>query len=337
VQPLKAFAAIAIAEQLSPGVIAAGALLMSAALAVLAFSGAMDRIYRLIPVPVVRGIQAGLAYLLIKGALKLFDKPIAPADTHGWLGASLHPVPLLLFVVAGLAVLLLLSRKPVFPASVAVLGIGIAVGVALGRGSLDALDFGPAGFTSALPHADDFAKAATVLLVAQLPLTIANSVVATADAVKVYFPDRTMLATPKRISLSIALSNLWAGFFHGLPVCHGCGGLTAHYRLGARTQYATTLTGVTLIVIAVAFGATALMIRSLVPLPFFGILLLFVGFQHIILAMQVERRFDLSFVALGGLLAVVFDGNLAYSGLATLAAYVLYYQVARRGLEPRPA
>src|SRR3990172_9816110 len=87
VQPLKAFAAIAIAEQLSPDVIAAGALLMSLSLAVLALSGAMDRIYAWVPLPAVRGIQLGLAYLLIKGALKLFDKPLAPPGTHGWLGS----------------------------------------------------------------------------------------------------------------------------------------------------------------------------------------------------------------------------------------------------------
>ena len=323
VQPLKAFAAIAIAEQLSPGVIAAGALLMSLSLAVLALSGAMDRIYAWLPLPVVRGIQLGLAYLLLKGALKLFDKPIAPPGTHGWLGSPLDLMPLVLFAGAGLLVLVLFTKRPLFPASVLVLGVGVVAGIVLGRGSSSALDFGPVGLSASFPHGGDFVTAAKVLLVAQLPLTIANSVVSTADAVKTYFPARSSVATPKRISLSIAIANLWAGFFHGLPVCHGSGGLTAHYRLGARSQMATTLTGVTLITIALAFGATALLVRTIVPFPFFGILLLFVGLQHALLATQVERRFDLSFVALGGLLAVVFDGNLAYSGLATLVVYFI--------------
>jgi hypothetical protein len=141
--------------------------------------------------------------------------------------------------------------------------------------------------------------------------------------VKAYFPSRAQTATPKRVSLSIAAANLWAGFFHGLPVCHGSGGLTAHYKLGARTQMATTVTGVALIAVAIAFGATALLVRSIIPFPFFGILLLFVGLQHVLLAARVERALDLSFVALGGVLAVAFDGNLAYSGLATLAAYIV--------------
>ncbi len=323
VQPLKAFAAIAVAEQLSPGVIAAGALLMSLSLAILALSGAMDRIYAWVPVPVVRGIQLGLAYLLIKGALKLFDKPIAPAGTHGWLGSPLDLIPLALFAGAGILVLVLFTKRPLAPASLVVLGVGVGAGLVLGRGSASALEFGPVGLTRSFPHGGEFVTAAKVLLVAQLPLTIANSVVATADAVKTYFPDRSSVATPRRISLSIAVANLWAGFFHGLPVCHGSGGLTAHYRLGARSQMATTVTGITLIAIALAFGATALMVRSVVPFPFFGVLLLFVGLQHVLLAANVERRFDLSFVALGGLLAVVFDGNLAYSGLVTLAVYLI--------------
>jgi SulP family sulfate permease len=324
VQPLKAFAAIAVAEQLSPGVIAAGALLMSLSLAILALSGAMDRIYAWVPVPVVRGIQLGLAYLLIKGALKLFDKPIAPAGTHGWLGSPLDLIPLALFAGAGILVLVLFTKRPLAPASLVVLGVGVGAGLVLGRGSASALAFGPVGLTASFPHGGEFVTATKVLLVAQLPLTIANSVVATADAVKTYFPDRSSVATPRRISLSIAVANLWAGFFHGLPVCHGSGGLTAHYRLGARSQMATTVTGITLITIALAFGATALMVRSVVAFPFFGILLLFVGLQHVLLAANVERRFDLSFVALGGLLAVVFDGNLAYSGLVTLAVYLIF-------------
>jgi MFS superfamily sulfate permease-like transporter len=330
VQPLKAFAAIAVAEQLSPEVIAAGALLMSAALAVLAATGAIDRIYQLVPVPVVRGIQLGLAYLLIKGALGLFDHPIAVSGEHGSLGTPLEALPLALFAGAGILVLVLLTRRPVLPASIALLGLGIAVGVALGRGSLDMLAFGPVGFAPSVPHGGDFATAATVLVVAQLPLTIANSVIATSDAAKVYFPEQGVTATPKRLSMSIALGNLWAGFFHGLPVCHGSGGLTAHYRLGARSQTATTIVGVTLIVVALAFGATSLMLRSVVPLPFFGVLLLFVGIQHVVLATKVERSADLLFVALGGVLAVAFDGNLAYSGLATLAVYLLYTRAPLR-------
>src|SRR5215218_11069646 len=58
VQPLKAFAAAAIALKLEPDVIAAGALLMSASMAILAATGLAGRLPERFPVVLVRGIQA---------------------------------------------------------------------------------------------------------------------------------------------------------------------------------------------------------------------------------------------------------------------------------------
>ncbi len=76
-----------------------------------------------------------------------------------------------------------------------------------------------------------------------------------------------------------------------------------------------------LIVVALGFGEMAQSIRTLVPMPFFGVLLLYVGVQHVALAANVERQSDLLFVGLTGALAAVFDGNLAYAAAITLACY----------------
>jgi SulP family sulfate permease len=123
--------------------------------------------------------------------------------------------------------------------------------------------------------------------------------------------------------LSIALGNLWAGFAGGLPVCHGSGGLTAHYSFGARRPLSTAMIGVTLIAVALMFGHAGLVIRHVVPLPFFGLLLLFVGIQHARLAMGVASAVDAGFVLLTGALTVAFDGNLAFAAIASMAAYWL--------------
>jgi MFS superfamily sulfate permease-like transporter len=96
--------------------------------------------------------------------------------------------------------------------------------------------------------------------------------------------------------------------------------MTAHYMMGARTPASTALLGAVLVAAALLFGGAAQSIRTLVPLPFFGILLLFVGVQHAALAMQV-RRSELAYVLLAGVLAVLFDGNLAYAAALTLGAY----------------
>lgn len=329
VQPLKALAAIAIARELSPDVIAAGALLMSLSLLFLAVTGLVDRLYAVVPLGVVRGIQLGLAYVLIRGAFGLLAKPLAASHAAPALALGDVSLPLMVALApVAIALVFILIRRPIVPASVAVLAAGVAAGVWLGRWQgADAL--GPAPLAFSFPNADAFTLAAAVLLTAQLPLTLANSVVSTADAAKHYFPNSTR-ATPRNLSLSIAATNIWAGLFGGLPACHGSGGLTAHYRLGARTPVATTLLGVTLIAIALVFGGAAQSIRLLVPLPFFGILLLFVGLQHAALAAQVDKRSDLVFVALAGVLAVVFDGNLAYVAAITLAVYWSVHWLQRR-------
>ena len=330
VQPLKALAAIAIARELSPDVIAAGALLMSLSLAFLAVTGLIDRLYAIVPTAVIRGVQLGLAYVLIRGALDLLEKPLSPdADQYSFaLGGASLPLMVALAPLALLAILLLV-RKPLVPASLVILAAGIGVGLYLGRWDSGGAALGPAGISMGFPGGEAFATAAAVLLTAQLPLTVANSVIATTDAAKYYFPAQAERATPRRLSLSIALGNLWAGLFGGLPSCHGCGGLTAHYRLGARTPMATTILGVTLIVVALAFGSVAQSARALVPMPFFGILLLYVGIQHIALAADVEKRTDLVFVGLAGALTALFDGNLAYAAAVTLAAYWVVQGVHR--------
>src|SRR3954447_13171738 len=74
VQPLKAFAAAAIALKLDASVIAAGGLLMSAAMAILAAGGLADVLARRFPVVLVRGIQASVALLLAKAAVTLAQK-----------------------------------------------------------------------------------------------------------------------------------------------------------------------------------------------------------------------------------------------------------------------
>jgi MFS superfamily sulfate permease-like transporter len=321
VQPLKALAAIAIARELSPDVIAAGALLMSASLVILAASGVIDKLYAVVPNAVVRGIQLGLAFVLIRGAFNLLDKPLSPSVPQASVSLGEIALPLML-VLAPLFLLgiVVLLKTPVVPASLAVLAVGIGAGLYLGRWH-GAGVLGPAAVTPALPGWDAFSTAAAVLLTAQLPLTVANSVIATAHASQVYFPAQAHRVTFRRLSFSIALGNVWAGLFGGLPVCHGSGGMTAHYKLGARTPMATTLLGVVLIAVAVIFGNAAQSVRTLVPLPFFGILLLFVGMQHISLALNVEQRSDLPFVGLAGVLAVLFDGNLAYAAAVTLGVY----------------
>jgi len=69
VQPMKAIAAVAISEGLMQGELAAAGLLMGVVLLALSVSGSVEWISRVIPKPLVRGIQIGVgAKLILTGA-----------------------------------------------------------------------------------------------------------------------------------------------------------------------------------------------------------------------------------------------------------------------------
>jgi MFS superfamily sulfate permease-like transporter len=104
-------------------------------------------------------------------------------------------------------------------------------------------------------------------------------------------------------------------------MCHGSGGLTAHYRLGGRTPASTALIGVLLIVVALLFGWSAQEVRSLMPYAVLGALLMYVGVQHMQLGLKVKGIQHFAVVALVGAVAATPYGNLAIGAGVGLAAY----------------
>lgn len=321
VQPLKALAALAIALQSPPPVIAAAALLMAGIMVFLSATRAISLLEKVVPLPVVRGVQIGLGLLLLKSAYQMvFQKPflLSGQQAHLDLGGFMVPAGVVLGV-GGVVLLLLLVRVRSIPAALVIVALGIALGVSIEHAGTWRL--GPAPFDLQLPSAGDFWPALVLLVIPQVPLTLANSVIATSDAAKAYFGGQAKRATPTRIALSIALGNLWAGLTGGLPTCHGCGGLTAHYRLGARTPLATTFLGLLLIGVALLCGRSATEVRSLLPAATLGVLLFYVGVQHILLGLNVRSAAELGLAALVAVVAMAAGGNLAIGALAGLALY----------------
>jgi len=315
VQPLKAFAAAAIALGLDAATIAAGALMMSAVLGTLAALGLADRIASRFPVVLVRGIQASVALLLAKAAIELAEKgnwpDLAPIDPNLSIGIAL----------VSCAVLFACRWSGWMPGSLIVLGGGVAVGLLAG-GLPQGLEAGPAPVELAVPTGADWGTALTALLLAQLPLTFGNSVVATADVERAYFGNRARRVTPNRLAGSISLANLLAGLSGGLPPCHGAGGVTAHYKLGARTRWATFAAGSLFLVLALGVGASLPALLTLLAPGALAGMLLFVGIQHALLAATLERADDRLVAATVGVVTLL-SGNLGLGflvGVAVVAA-----------------
>ena len=270
VQPLKAFGAIAIAKGLGSDVIATGALLMGAIFLVLGRTGLMDLAARAFPRALVRGVQLTVGLLFLKIAWGLVhDAPKSFRD-H-----SADPTTLLVIALAVFAAALLWKRRLV---SLAFLGAGLGVALARAGGGLA---FGPSAI--ALPHLDwaMVGTALTVLVLPQVPLTFANSCIATSDAARTYFGERAARVRPGRLATTIGVANLFSGAITGMPVCHGAGGMTAHRAFGARTGGAPLAMGSALVVAALGVGAGAATLLAAFPLPILAGMLAAAGLLHI--------------------------------------------------------
>ena len=333
VQPLKAFAAAAIALRLEADVIAAGALTMAAAMLVLSMGGLATWLARRFPVVLVRGIQAAVALLLAKAAVELAQK-------GNWKGLSaIDETVSLGLAVAACLVLVALSvrgRRAAVPGTLAVLGAGVAVGLAVG--GPPEVGLGPQAPSVSVPDGPAFATALTSLVLAQLPLTFGNSVVATADAERTYFGPAARRVSPHRLAASIGLSNLLTGLTGAMPVCHGAGGVTAHYKLGARTAGATLSVGLLYLGLALAFGGSLPALLALLAPGVLAGMLLYVALQHALLAGSLEALPDRLIAAGVGMVALL-AGNLAVgfgAGAAVLAGRALWRRLRMPGVGFEP-
>jgi SulP family sulfate permease len=328
VQPLKAFAAAAIALKLEAPVIAAGALLMSGAMAVLAVTGGADWLAERFPLVLVRGIQASVALLLAKASLDL-------AGRGNWADLPSVPRPVGLATAAMACALLFALRGRGVPGTLLVLGAGVAAGIVV-AGGLPHVGYGPEPVGLSLPDGAAFGTALTTLVLAQLPLTFGNSVVATADAEREYFGERAERVRPGRLAATIAGANLVAGVTHGLPVCHGAGGVTAHVKQGARTAAATASVGALYLGLALLFGASLpALTKVLLPGALAG-MLLYVAIQHGLLAARLERLADRAIAAGVGAVTLL-SGNLAIGFGAGVAVLLVLRGLAALGRRPAPA
>jgi hypothetical protein len=308
VQPLKAFGAIAIAKGLGSDEIAAGALLMGVVFVLLGRLRLLDVAARAFPKPLIRGVQlsVGLLFLQIASGLVL-DPPKAFAE-HALPPAWAAPL------AAAAAVAAITLRR--YPIALALVGTGAFAMIALGG---DGAALGPSAVQ--LPSLDwtTLATAFTVLVLPQLPLSFANSCLATADAARVYFGDRASAVRPGRLATTFGSANLFAGAVGGMPVCHGAGGLTAHVAFGARTGGAPLAIGFALLVLALGFGAGLAALLTAFPLPILAALLATAGLLHI--GLLRDLRGVHSWTLALGVGLVGYELHLALALAAGLAVY----------------
>lgn len=332
VQPMKVIGAYAIATAMTPSQVLASSALMGLFLLIIGGTNAITLIGKYTPKPVVRGVQISTGTLLMAQGVKFmigsskFQMARQMAEPYLTI-QHIGPIPIgiVIGIVGGVLTLLLLENRK-FPAGLVVILGGIFLGLVLGtHEGFDKLNIGiyfPKFLPFGLPAGADFTFAFFAMALPQLPMTIGNAVIANADLSHEYFGKDSEKVTYRSVTISMALANLLSFVVGGMPLCHGAGGLAAHYRFGARTAGSNLMVGILFLALAFFFGIHALSVVYLLPMAILGVLLIFAGGQLALTVIDMKTRKDL-FVSLL-ILGITLASNLAAGFLVGIVvAYVL--------------
>jgi hypothetical protein len=320
VQPLKAVAAIVIAQRIGGGVLAAGGLAIGAFMLVLAATGTLEGIARIVPKPVVRGIQAGLGLQLSQLALTRF----VPQD-----GASGYVLAAIAFVI----VLVLLGNRRVPPALVLVPFGLIWAAITWPAGVASPFAVTAPHVAPVWPAHGEWLQGILLLALPQIALSLGNSVLATRQIATDLFPDRVPPSVT-RIGLTYAAMNLTAPALGGIPVCHGSGGMAGHYTFGGRTGGSVIIYGSFFILSSLALSGDASVFARLFPAAILGVLLLFEGVALLALLRDLmDDSRALKTALLCGLAAV----SLPYGYVVALVGGTVLWHIAQRRARSEPS
>lgn len=332
VQPMKVIGAYAIATAMSPNQILASGAILALVFLLIGITGAMTIIGRLIPKSVVRGVQLSTGALLTAQGIKFMvgtsKFQVLRQAAEPYLSVqALGPVPIgiVIGVLGGVLTLLLLENRRL-PAGLLVVFMGAVIGLALGtHEGFDDLRPGiniPGLLPLGMPGSVDFTFALFALVLPQIPMTLGNAVIAYVDLSQDYFGDQSKKVTYRSACISIGLANAISFLVGGMPLCHGAGGLAAHYRFGARTAGSNLMIGVIFVALAFFLGEHALTMVNLLPMAVLGVLLVFAGCQLALSITDVGERKDLFVVLL--MLGITLASNLAVGFIAGIGvAYAL--------------
>jgi MFS superfamily sulfate permease-like transporter len=259
VQPMKAVSAVILTGGLRPGEVAAAGMMLGVVLLVLAITGWIGRLARMIPRSVSAGLQLGLGLLMgVLGVKLMLETP--------WIGFP------------ALVLLIVLSQIPRCPAA----PITLAAAAVVGWASSNAAIPPEIGFASSLPQLviptwAEVWRSLEIAVLPQLSLTLTNAVIVTASLSRELFPASASIASERNLALSSGFANVLLCPFGAMPMCHGAGGLAAQYRFGARTGLAPIIFGVVVLVLAVGFANHAAALFAIIPVGAVGALLILAG------------------------------------------------------------
>jgi len=295
VEPMKALAALVLAGTITTGELLLAGVFLAVVLLAIAATNTLDWLRTYIGEPVVRGVQFGVALVLLKTGLflGLADRWLAGlalavalvVTATGYWNLSAFAV---LLVGGGVAFLETGVPAPALPQ---ITGVGVMWPPALTLGTVEAT-------------------------VSQLAMTVGNAALAASVLLADYF-DRDI--SPDELAASMGVMNLATLPFGALPMCHGSGGIAGKYAFGARTAGANVILGIGYVGVAiVAVGLVAAY-----PTAMLGVILALVALQLGWTSLD-ETDQSLFVVGVGAL------GLLVNLAVAFLAGIVVWLALLRR-------
>ena len=256
-EPKKVLAVMAISQGWSPSMIYASGFGLGVIWLFLAATGFIQKLVKITPRCVTRGIQLTLGIMLAIQGIKMIST---------WWSLGLISIILVIW----------LRENKRAPAAIVLMILGLAV-VAL-KGQL--LGIWKPGFSLPPVTAFSIKEVWETFIrggIGQLPLTLTNAVIATAALIAIYFPSRPV--SERKLILNMGIMNVTVPFFGGMPMCHGAGGLAGQYYFGARTGGANIIEGLIEIGLGLFLSTTILRLFQVFPMSIIGGMMFLVGIQ----------------------------------------------------------
>lgn len=270
VQPMKAIAAVALARKFTKAQVSSAGLFVAGVVGFLSITGLIKWFTRRIPIPVIKGIQAGTGLSLIIYGGNLVTKGLGFSVAHN----------VILIVVVVLAFLALLASPafPRVPFALLILVVGIIKSLPEGVDRKAPFGFGIWKPYVSVPSPKSFGVGALEAGLGQVPLTTLNSIFAVSFLSADLLP-KVEAPTPTAMGLSVMAINLVACWFGAMPVCHGSGGLAAQYRFGARSGSSIIFLGLVKLLLGLFAGRFTLNIFSEFPDSLLSIMVIAAGLE----------------------------------------------------------
>lgn len=252
VQPMKAIAAVALSstdDTYSIEHMLVAGIMVSAIVFLLGATNMISVFNRIIPLPVVRGLQLGLGLSLWAKA-----KNLLPEEVFAWHDSQIHGFICFMFA-------LLCEKNKKIPSALILFALGLIFSIIKAASISEHVPPLSLTIPSPIKPVPEFKVWKTAFLdmaLPQLPLTTLNSVIAVCKLSRDLFPSKPAKTRP--VATSVGVMNLASCWFGAFPMCHGAGGLAAQYRFGARFGTSVVTLGIIKMILGIFFGQATLLL-----------------------------------------------------------------------------